>query len=149
MKTAEDILKEKNKEMICVTPGTSIFDAARTMVVNNIGSVIVKEGDTIHGIYTERDFLHDSVKEGCDLRNSPVRDYMTCNLIFASYDDPLYKLQDMMLGMRIRHLLIQKDNRYIGLLSAGDVTRASLNESEKQIKSVSWSYYEDWKWKKK
>lgn len=149
MKTAEDILKEKNKEMICISPDTSIFDAARTMVVNNIGAVIVKEDEIIHGIYTERDYLHDSVKSGFDTRNALVRDYMTCNLIFASHDDPIYKLQDMMLGMRIRHLLIQKDKKYIGLLSAGDVTRASLNESESKLKSVSWNYYEDWKWKKK
>ena len=124
MKTAEDILNEKNKDMICVTPDTSIYDAARTMVVHNIGAVIVKKDEVIHGIYTERDFLHDSVKEGCDLKKAPIKDYMTCNIIFASHDDPLYKLQDMMLGMRIRHLLIQKNEKYIGLLSAGDVTRA-------------------------
>ena len=37
----------------------------------------------------------------------------------------------------------------IGLISAGDVTRADLHEHHKQLESVSWDYYENWKWKKK
>lgn len=149
MKTAGDMLKEKNPEMICAPPDATVFEAARIMAVNNIGAVLIKDGDTLYGIYTERDYLQDSVKEGFDPKKAPVRDFMTCNLIFVSYDDPIYKLQDMMLGKRIRHLLVKKEEKYVGLLSAGDVTRASLNETQDKLKSVSWNYYEDWKWDKK
>ncbi len=149
MKTALDILTEKNREMITVTPETTVYEAAKIMVANHIGSVIVKEGDTLHGIYTERDFLKNSLEEGFDPKTEKVSDYMTCNLIFALWDDPVYKLQDMMLGKRVRHLLVEKDGQYIGLLSIGDVTKAGLNETQEHLKSVSWNYYEDWKWKKK
>lgn len=149
MKTAGDILKEKNREMISISPDSAIIEAARTMAVNNIGAVIIRQNDEILGIYTERDYLQDTVKEGFDPGKARVQDYMTCNMIFADWNDPIHKLQDMMLGRRIRHLLIRKGGHSIGLLSAGDVTRATLNESQEKLKSVSWNYYEDWKWKKK
>jgi CBS domain-containing protein len=149
MKTALDILNEKNREMITITPETTVYEAAKVMVENHIGSVIIKEGDTLHGIFTERDFLKNSLQDGFDSKTAKVKDYMTCNLIFVMWDDPVYKLQDMMLGKRVRHLLVEKDGKYIGLLSIGDVTKAGLNETQAHLKSVSWNYYEDWKWKKK
>ncbi len=66
---------------------------------------------------------------------------------------PLVVLEEMFLGLFIRHILVEKDNRYVGLLSIGDVIRASLLEKDGKIKELnsiaSWQYYEDWCWKKK
>jgi hypothetical protein len=59
----------------------------------------------------------------------------------------------MFLGLFVRHLLIEKDDAYIGLLSIGDVLRASLLKKDQQFKDlnafVSWEYYENWKWGRK
>ena len=54
-------------------------------------------------------------------------------------------------GLRIRHLLVEKEGRPIGLLSAGDVMKATLEMKNRELKAlnamVSWDYYEDWRWK--
>ena len=149
MKTAEDILKEKEGEIVCVGPDATIHEALQTMVAHNIGSVFVKEDDVFVGIYTERDLLQDTIKEGFDLKTSTLRDYMTSKLLFAQWDAPLHKLQDLILGKRIRHLLIMKEGKALGVLSAGDVMKAQMNEMSKNLKSVSWDYYENWCWKGK
>jgi len=39
----------------------------------------------------------------------------------------------MFLGLFIRHILVEKDGDYIGLLSIGDVLRASLVAKDLQI----------------
>jgi len=150
MKTAEEILKEKgNPPMITVTPETPIFKALQVMVEKKIGAILVQDDDNIIGIYTERDLLNNMIQEGFDPRNTMIKDKMQTQLCTASSDMPIYKLQDQMLGTRCRHLLIAKGNQYIGLLSAGDVTKASLNEKTEELSSVSWDYYEDWCWKGK
>ena len=37
MKTAEDIIREKNRETLSVTRGTLIYEAVRIMVANKVG----------------------------------------------------------------------------------------------------------------
>jgi hypothetical protein len=57
------------------------------------------------------------------------------------------------LALFVRHLVIEKEGHYIGVISIGDVLRASLLEKDRQFKKVnalaSWDYYENWKWGRK
>jgi CBS domain-containing protein len=149
MVTAEDILKEKSHDIISVGPDITVLEAIRVMNNNHIGAILVKVNEKYIGIWTERDLLKQMGLEGFDPNTALIKDYMTKTLCCISYDTPLYKIQDTILGKRCRHILIQKDNNYIGILSAGDITRANLNEKLKQLKSVSWDYYENWRWSKK
>jgi len=134
MKTAGDILNNKNREMLRVSPDQSIKDVVGVMVKNKIGAILIEEEGRIIGIWTERDLLRGVSQPGFDPASTRVGDVMTVNLHSASYDTPISKLQDMFLGLFIRHLLIEKDNTYVGLLSIGDVTRASLLEKDQQIR---------------
>ena len=149
MKTAEEILKEKNRPIISIGPDATIYEALRVMVENKIGAILIKDNGKIIGIFTERDLLNHSVNEEFDPKTALIKDYMVKKFCAASYDEPIYKLQDKMLGTFCRHLLIVKGNEYIGLLSSGDITRASLNEKTDELASVSWEYYENWRWKRK
>ena len=74
---------------------------------------------------------------------------MTSPLRTASHSTRIYKLEEMFLGLFLRHLIIEKEGEYIGMLSIGDVLRAGLLEKDRQFKDisdfVSWDYYENWK----
>jgi signal-transduction protein with cAMP-binding, CBS, and nucleotidyltransferase domain len=78
---------------------------------------------------------------------------MTTPLYTAAYSTSILKIKEMFLGLFIRHILIEKNGVYIGLLSIGDVLRASLIEQDREIKSLnkiaSWEYYENWGWHRK
>lgn len=153
MYTAEDVLKEKGAEMISVPSDTKIKDAIKKMVDRKIGSIIVTEKDNIVGIWTERDFLRNSLFDSFDINNDYIEKYMTKEIKSAPHNSTLYSLLDIFLGKRFRHLLIQKEGEYIGILSMGDVIKANLNEKTKELKAlnaiVSWEYYENWKFQKK
>jgi CBS domain-containing protein len=148
MRTAEAIVKEKNRPMICVPPDVTVWEALKIMADNQIGAILIREGETIVGIYTERDLLMDMTGEEFDPKSARIVDYMRTDLPVAGYDEPIYQLQDKFLGRYRRYLLIVREGRTVGLLSAGDVTRASLDEASRELKSVSWEYYENWRWKK-
>jgi len=153
MKTAEDIIKDNNREMVCISPDQTIREAIRLMATNKIGAVLAKKEDKIVGIWTERDLLYNSNQPGFDPDTHLIGDYMTTSLHTARHDTSILKIKEMFLGLFIRHVIVEKDGDYIGLLSIGDVLRASLIEQDRQIKSLnkiaSWEYYESWGWHRK
>jgi CBS domain-containing protein len=153
MKTAEDMLKDKDMDIISVTPDTPIIDALRIMLKNQIGAILIKEGDKIVGIWTERDLMRNTVSAGFNPNTAKIGDYMTTGIKSAPITNTVHMLQDKFLGLRLRHLLIEKEGEYVGLLSTGDVIKASLQEKDQELNKlnaiVSWEYYENWRWRKK
>jgi CBS domain-containing protein len=151
--TAGQILESKDEKAICVSPDTTIRGALQVMLEKGIGSVLIMEGEEVRGIWTERDLMKDVLAPGFDPDTTQVKDCMSTHLHYASWDDTALQLLDKFLGYRIRHLLIEREGRFAGLLSAGSVVRAGLTERTKQLKElhnmVSWEFYEDWKWSKK
>ena len=123
------------------------------MLEKGIGSILVMEGEEVRGIWTERDLMRDTLAPGFDPDTTKVKDCMSTKLHYASWNDNVLQLLDKFLGHRIRHLLIEREGKFAGLLSAGSVVRAGLTERTKQLKElqtmVSWEFYEDWKWSKK
>jgi CBS domain-containing protein len=154
MKTAQDILNQKaTVSLFTVAPQETVKKAIEMMVAKKVGAILVAEEDRIIGIWTERDLLNNMTNPSFNPETDPVRDYMSSPLRKASHDTPLVVLEEMFLGLFIRHILVEKDNQYVGLLSIGDVIRTSLLEKDEKIKELnsiaSWQYYEDWCWKKK
>jgi len=149
MKTAEDIIKDKQREIVSISSDQTVYQACRKMVDNKIGAILVKQNDEFVGIWSERDLLRNITSEGFDPKKAKVGDYMTSPLRSASHSTRIYRLEEMFLGLFLRHILIEKEGEYIGMLSIGDVLRAGLLEKDRQSKEindfVSWDYYENWK----
>jgi signal-transduction protein with cAMP-binding, CBS, and nucleotidyltransferase domain len=153
MITAEEVLKEKNREMVCISSDRTIREALRLMNEQNIGAVLVKKEGKIAGIWTERDLLHNMNLPEFDPDSSLIGDYMVSPLYTAPHTASILKINEMFLGLFIRHILIEKDGEFIGLLSIGDVLRASLVAQDLHIKELhavgDWEYYENWGWPRK
>ena len=153
MRTAEEILKDKDYEIVSVSPETTISDALQLMIKKQIGAMLIKDKEEIVGIWTERDLMRNTVTGGFDPATAKIGDYMTTGLLSAPYDNSCYDLLDKFLGMRLRHLLITKEEKYIGLVSIGDVIKSCLQAKDEELrklnKFVSWEYYENWGWRKK
>ena len=149
MKTAADIIEDKQREIVSVSWDQTVFQACRKMVDNKIGAILVRKEDEFVGIWSERDLLKYITAEGFDPQKAKVGDFMSSPLHSASHSTRIYKLEEMFLGLFLRHILIEKDGEYIGMLSIGDVLRAGLIEKDRQFKEindfVSWDYYENWK----
>jgi signal-transduction protein with cAMP-binding, CBS, and nucleotidyltransferase domain len=151
METAKDILGGKPQKLITVTVGTTIFDTLKTMNAHRVGAILVTRDKQVVGIWTERDLMRNTAAEGFDLNSALIDDYMTTELVSAPHTDTVYNLMDKFLGRRIRHLLIEENGEYIGLLSGGDVMKCVIHEKDAELRQlnsmVSWDYYENWKWK--
>ena len=153
MLTALDLLNNKGNEIISVNLDSTVADALKIMIDKKIGAIVIKDNNEIVGIWSERDLMKNVITEGFYSKTTKIKDVMSTNLFSALATDSLYQLMDKCLGKRIRHLLIEKDGKYIGILSSGDLTRANLMQKSKELeelnKIVDWDYYENWKWNKK
>ncbi len=151
MKTASDLIQEKGSEIVCVPTGTSVLDALRKMNDRKVGAILVTRDDEPVGIWTERDLMRNILEAGFDPKTVRIEDYMTKDLIFAPHTDTVYNLMDKFLGLRVRHLLIENDGETIGMVSSGDVMKASIREKDGELKQlntlVGWDYYENWCWR--
>ena len=153
MKTAEDILNEKRRDAVWIAGDRTVMDAVKVMVDNSIGAILIKEGDRYVGIFSERDLLRNTADPNFDPATARVSDFMSRPLHCAPHDMPLIRIKEKFLGLFIRHLVVEKEGRQIGMLSIGDVLRASLLEQDMQIKELNavagWEHYDDWGWDRK
>ncbi len=132
-----------------ISSNASVYQALTLMTQNHVGSVVVTEDEKIIGIYTERDMMFHVLEEGFDPKSSRLKDHMSENLISANVEEQAYQLYDKFLGRRVRHLLIEENGDYIGLLSVGDVMKANLQQKTEELDElhdmVNLEYYENWK----
>lgn len=149
MNIAEDLIKDKNRALVSVPTGTTIAEAVAVMHTQNVGCILVERDSAYVGIWTERDLLRGIAADGFDIGSCPVDDYMHSPLLTCQWNDSVYKLMDKFLGLRVRHLVVARGDEYLGLLSAGDVMKASIREKNRELAqlnaSMSWDYYEEWK----
>jgi signal-transduction protein with cAMP-binding, CBS, and nucleotidyltransferase domain len=149
MKTAEDIVKDKQRDIVCIAWDQTVHQTCRKMIESRIGAIIVQKDDQFVGIWSERDLLRNICNPDFDPMTARICDYMTSPLQSAPHSTRIYKLEEMFLGLFLRHLMIEKDGEYIGMLSIGDVLRASLLNKDRQFREmnefVSWDFYENWR----
>ncbi len=149
VKTAEQILQEKGGDLIAVGEEAVILEALKIMVESKVGSILVKEGTRVVGIYTERDLSRNTINPEFDAATTQISEVMTIGLRYAPHTDTAFDLMDKFLGLRLRHLLIDRNGEFIGMLSIGDVVRSALqtrtDELEQLQEIANWEYYEEWK----
>ena len=150
MVTAEDMVREKGGPIITVGPDTTIRQALKLMVNSKVGAVLISDGVQMLGIWTERDLMRNVLTDDFDPSEARIGAHMISPIRSAPHTDTAYNLMDKFLGLRLRHLPIEKDGEYVGLLSVGDVMRAILETKSQELDAlnaaVSWEYYEEWHW---
>lgn len=151
--TAEEIIQDIGEEPLSVSPETTVYESVKMMLEKDVHAVLIRKDGEYVGIWTERDLMKNTILEGFDPKTTRVGDHMSFPLKTAPHSDTIFQLIDKLLGYRTRHLLIEKEGKYIGLLYARDVIRVGFTERTRQLREldemISLEFYENWKWKKK
>jgi CBS domain-containing protein len=130
------LLNEKSSSVFCVTEQMSVDQAVAEMNRQRIGSVVVKRGDSVCGIFTERDVLVRVVSAGRDPKVTLVREVMTESYQWLSPETSVEVAMQMITDKRVRHLPILDEGRLVGLISIGDVTRWLLKVNEMEAENL-------------
>jgi len=135
-KKVRDVIRNKGKEVYSVGPLATVIDAVNVMNDHHVGAVLVIErGDPV-GIFSERDVLVRVVAAHRDPRQTLVRDVMTTRLHVAAPDDALLDVMGLMTERRCRHVPVMEGDRLVGLVSIGDLTKATQHNLRHEVKEL-------------
>ncbi len=112
------------KQPCTVTADTSVGEVLRRMAENRIGCVMIVDGTTPIGIFSERDALMKLNTEAAELSERPISEFMTANPETLEDNAKIaFAVQRMDLG-GYRHLpIVSANNELQGIISV----RAILN----------------------
>ena len=79
------------------------------MVSNKLGAILVRGNEKLAGVWTERYLLRNTLQEEFDPKSTSVGEVMFSKLHSAPHSDSIYNLMDKFLGLRIRHLPVEKN----------------------------------------
>jgi len=114
-----------------------VIDAVNVMNDHHVGSVLVMEGGDLVGIFSERDVLVRVVAAHRDPRQTLVRDVMTTRLHTAAPEDTLLDVMRLMTERRCRHIPVMDGDELVGLVSIGDITKATQHNLRQEVRELS------------
>jgi len=131
MKYVANILKSKaDAGVYAIAPTASMFEALQLMAEKNIGSLLVKNGEAIVGIVTERDYARKIVLLGRTSPQTPVREVMSSSVMVVSPHHTTEQCMALMTQNRLRHLPVMEGGQVLGIVSIGDLVKDIISEQQ-------------------
>ena len=131
MVTVAEILKAKaNNEVFAVTPMATVYEALRLMSDKGIGALLVKDGPSIVGIFTERDYARKIALMGRSSIDTPMHEVMTQAVLFVQPSETTEGCMQLMTGKRLRHLPVMDGDQLVGLVSIGDLVKEIISAQQ-------------------
>ncbi|MBF0428168.1 MAG: CBS domain-containing protein [Magnetococcales bacterium] len=117
----------------------TVGEGVEIMVNRGVGSLVVMEGSSVVGYFTERDLMVRVVGKRRDPARTPIHEVMTRDLVRVEYNATCKYSLNLMREYRIRHLVVFDGPRFLGVVSmrdiAAQVTR-SVNYSDIMVNVV-------------
>jgi CBS domain-containing protein len=119
MPTVKDLM---TKDVLTIDANKTVIEAATLMSQNDVGDLVVMENNMPVGIVTERDFVR-RVLAGGKSTTTRVSEVMSAPLRVIDPEAPIKEAARRMVNKGIRRLVVIKDNRLVGIITATDFAR--------------------------
>ncbi|MEO8539109.1 MAG: CBS domain-containing protein [bacterium] len=130
------VLAEKGRQVYTVHRSVSVADAVREMNEKGIGALLVMDGRSPIGMFTERDVLRRVVDADRDPTMTKVTSVMTRPVQTISPSCNVDEAMELMTARRFRHLPVMEDGELVGMLSIGDLMRWITLHQEDHIRQM-------------
>jgi CBS domain-containing protein len=124
MNTVRQLLQDRVQEVSSVEPDKTAHDAMEMMTNKKIGALLVLEAGKLVGIISERDYPGKAKALDKPLREVLVKEIMSTQVIQVSPDDTIEHCLELVTKNHVRHLPVLENDRIIGIISIGDLSRA-------------------------
>ncbi len=136
MSTIRDVLAKKDVDVATVGLTDTVLDAARIMNERRFGALCVMDGDSLAGVFTERDLLTRVVSARLDPATTTLAGVMTTPVTTCGLDGRTDDCAAVMSHKRIRHLPVVEDGKLIGMVSTGDLMALQVAEKQAFIEDL-------------
>lgn len=133
MKKVSDILTRKGSHVTSVLPNSTVLEALRIMADQNIGSVMVMEGNIFLGVITERDYCRKVVLNGRSSTDTEVVEIMSIDFPRVVPSDTIEYCMQVLSESNLRYLPVFNSDEVCGIISINDVVKATINSQQETI----------------
>jgi CBS domain-containing protein len=126
----QNILDRKGAEVVTIRATDTVQSAADRMLKRGIAALVVKSGDAITGLISEREIVHAVARHGNGALALAVLDVAAHAMVKVEPSDRLARAMILMTRYRVRHLPVIAEGKLVGIVSIGDVVKHRLEDLE-------------------
>ena len=130
MKTIAQVIEGKTAPIATVEAGSTVLDALKELAIHNIGAVLVTDAGSLVGIFSERDYARKLVLMARSPRDTVLGEIMSSPVMYVRPDQTSDECMALMTQNRMRHLPVMDGGQLIGLISIGDLVKATISEQQ-------------------
>jgi CBS domain-containing protein len=138
MKTVRQLLDAKGGPTLSVSSDATVYEALVIMAEKHIGALLVMDEDRLVGIFSERDYARNVVLKGKSSKDTPIKEIMTPGtlLITVNPGQTVEECLNLVTDKRIRHLPVLEEGKVVGVVSIGDLVKATIEYQQFLIKQL-------------
>ena len=136
MQQVKHLLDIKGRGVFAVAPDAPVIEAIRLMAEKNVGALTVMKGSELVRIVSERDYARKVILKDRSSRDTPVADIMTVSVVTVAPDATVDECMRLCTDSRIRHLPVLDGGRVTGMISIGDLVKATIFEQKQTINQL-------------
>ena len=137
MKTLKQLLADKTRPLAVVAPSDTVFHALSVMASNNVGALLVLDGEQLVGIFSERDYARKIILQGKASKETLVRDIMSDKVAFVTPSSTIDECMALMTEKHFRHLPVLTDTGdVVGMVSIGDLVKETISSQQFMIQEL-------------
>lgn len=131
-----DIIEENEGRICKVDPEVTIEEAAKLMMAERVGALLVMNEEWVIGVLTERDIVYRVLAQGGNITTTQVHEAMSRDVVVVKPSLTVHDAMQVVTEKRFRHLPVVSGGHLIGVVSSGDLTRRIVAEREGVIDTL-------------
>ncbi|MCE5231999.1 MAG: CBS domain-containing protein [Mizugakiibacter sp.] len=136
MRQVKHLLEAKGRQVFAIEPERPVLDAVKAMAEHRIGALLVMRGGDLAGIVSERDYARKVVLHGRASADTPVAEIMSAPVVTVGPESTVEECMRLCTDRRVRHLPVVERGKLIGVVSIGDLVKATIDEQAEQIEHL-------------
>jgi CBS domain-containing protein len=130
METVRELLDKKGRKVWSIKPDAPVFEAIKLLDRHGIGALVVLDRQKLVGIVSERDYARKVILKDKSSKRTPVREIMTPDVLWVTPEWTVEDCLALMTEKRVRHLPVLEGDKLSGIVSIGDVARATIAKDD-------------------
>lgn len=137
MTTVRQLLEQKGSEVWTIRPDDTVAKALAEMRDRDIGSlVVVDEEGRVVGMFTERHYARNVFLKGRSSPTTRVAEVMRADPLYVRPDQDIRECVSLVTYKRVRHLPVLDGSTLVGLVSIGDLLKATIAAREFDVEQL-------------
>lgn len=137
MTTVSQVLNNKTNSFVStINPDATVLEAISQMANQGIGAILVIEHDQVVGILSERDYTRKIALMQRTSDHTTVAEIMTSQVLSVTKQNTVEECLELMTERHIRHLPVIENEKLVGLVSIGDLVKATMEDQKILIEQL-------------